>query len=163
MDCQKRKAPKLNAKYVATRTIVSCSFADRRRFLLPLDSDDRRIVPFAEYTTRGPECFRPKASTANILGVAIESSLATCRKTGDGGFALSRWDPRHRLPPPPRSRPGIPDSAAPDGANTMSGCPRRHRSLDLADRSAPKHPDGRCLSARDGHRQRLRVLMASLF
>ncbi|URD91104.1 hypothetical protein MUK42_27196 [Musa troglodytarum] len=76
---------------------------------------------------------------------------------GDGGFALSRSDPRHRFPLPPRSRPGIPDSAAPDGASTMSGCPRRHRSSDLADSTAPKHPDGRCLSACGRHRQRLRV------
>ncbi|URD91095.1 hypothetical protein MUK42_27196 [Musa troglodytarum] len=75
---------------------------------------------------------------------------------GDGGFALSRSDPRHRFPLPPRSRPGIPDSAAPDGASTMSGCPRRHRSSDLADSTAPKHPDGRCLSACGRHRQRLR-------
>lgn len=99
-----------------------------------------------------------------ILGVAIESSLARyVSEEGDGGFASSRSDPRHRFPSPSRSRPGIPGSAAPDGANTMSGCPRRSRSLDLADRPAPKHPDGRCLSARGGHRQRLRVLMAHSF
>ncbi|URD91105.1 hypothetical protein MUK42_27196 [Musa troglodytarum] len=58
---------------------------------------------------------------------------------GDGGFALSRSDPRHRFPLPPRSRPGIPDSAAPDGASTMSGCPRlppRSIQMDAASRPA---------------------------